>query len=63
MDLHRPAATDRGKLGEQVASLVEYFDTNVGCHGLYGKHFLFCVFFNLLNLIAQVIFKSACFFT
>ena len=39
---------------KNIRRLVEYFNDNIGRHSLYGKHYIYCLVFNIINVMLQV---------
>ena len=43
---------------KNIQQLVEYFNTNRGRHSLYGKHYIYCLLYNVFNVILQVVITN-----
>ena len=54
LSLHDPALNTQVK-EKNIKQLVEYFHANVRRHSLYGKHYIYCLIFNVVNVILQII--------
>ncbi|XP_059098650.1 innexin inx2-like isoform X1 [Tigriopus californicus] len=57
LDLNDPSLPVQTR-DEQISRLVLYFQTHTGRNMLYGKHFIYCIFFNFLNVMAQIYFTN-----
>ena len=53
LDLHMPSLNTQVK-EKNIQQLVDYFNANVRRHSLYGKHYLYCLVFNVINVILQI---------
>ena len=53
LSLHDPALNTQVK-EKNIQQLVDYFNANVRRHSLYGKHYLYCLVFNVINVILQI---------
>ena len=54
LSLNDPALNTQVK-AKNIQQLVDYFNANVRRHSLYGKHYLYCLVFNVVNVILQIV--------
>ena len=54
LSLNDPALNTQVK-AKNIQQLVDYFNSNVRRHSLYGKHYLYCLVFNVVNVILQIV--------
>ena len=60
LSLNDPALNTQVK-AKNIQQLVDYFNANVRRHSLYGKHYLYCLVFNVISVFDKIHWHSMVF--